>query len=249
MLDERHRRMKARKIVAILEHFVGSLKDRRVLDLGCSTGVIADELTRRGCRVLGVDIDREGLAHAHRRFPQARYALADGEALPARSESFDIVVFNQIYEHTVHPDQVVEEIRRVLLPGGAAYLGLGNRLIVVEPHYRLPFLSWLPPRAANRYIRAAGKAGHYHERFLTLRGLKRLFRGFAVWDYTLTAMAEPERFGTSDLVGPRLAAIVRRFPRVLRKTVHRLLPTYSWIGTNADATPAGPLSAVPPTRV
>jgi SAM-dependent methyltransferase len=249
MLDERHRRLKARKIVAILEHFLGSVSGRRVLDIGCSGGVMADALTQRGARVLGVDIDREGLAYARSRFPEADFAFADGEGLPLRSQSIDVVVFNHIYEHVVRPDRVAAEIRRVLSPTGIAYLGLGNRLIVVEPHYRLPFLSWIPRRLADRYVRVAGKADDYHEQFLTLRGLKRLFGGFDLWDYTLTTMAEPQRFGADDAVGPRVAAIVRRFPRLVQKTVYPLLPTYFWIGTIGDRAPAGPPASVPPARI
>lgn len=249
MLDEQHRRLKARKIVAILDHFLGSLSGRRVLDIGCSGGVIADSLSRAGARVLGVDIDREGLAHARAAFPDAQFAFADGEALPLASGSVDVVVFNHIYEHVVHPERVAEEIRRVLKPGGAAYLGLGNRLIVIEPHYRLPFLSWLPRRVADRYVRATGRADDYHEQFETLPGLRRLFAGLHVWDYTLTAMAEPVRFGADDAVSPRVAAVVRRFPRLIGAAFHRFLPTYFWVGTTRPATPAGPPTAVPPGRV
>ena len=66
------------------------------------------------------------------------------------------MVLNHIYEHVVDPDAVLREIRRVLAPDGVVYLGLANRLGVVEPHYRLPFLSWLPHGPlADRYVRAS----------------------------------------------------------------------------------------------
>ena len=55
-------------------------------------------------------------------------------------------------------------MHRVLADNGVLYLGLGNRLGIIEPHYKLPFLSYLPPSLADRYVRASGRADHYYER-------------------------------------------------------------------------------------
>jgi ubiquinone/menaquinone biosynthesis C-methylase UbiE len=185
MHDESGRRTKAQKMIRVLTHFLGveSLEGLTAVDLGCSTGFIADELRRAGAAVIGVDIDAPGLAAARARFPAGiAWALADGVALPLQDASVDLVVFSQIYEHVVDPDAVVAEIRRVLKPGGAAYLGLGNRLTLVEPHVRLPLASWLPPKLADRYVRATRRGDRYHERFRTKPGLRRLVHGLHVWD-------------------------------------------------------------------
>src|SRR5690606_6714789 len=109
-----------------------------------------------------------------------------------------------------------------------AYLGLGNRLGIVEPHYRLPFLSWLPRRLADRYVRAAGRGDFYFEQFRTRRGLRALTAGLYVLDYTSTVIAEPERFAAEDMV----PAPLRRVPTsVLRRVVGGLMPivpTFIW---------------------
>ncbi len=248
MHDETGRRTKARKIIAVLTHFFGRerLDGLVALDLGSSTGYISDELRRAGAAVIGADIDAPGLASAQRRFPAGiGWLLADGSALPLPSASIDVIVFNQIYEHVVDPDAVLSEIRRVLRPGGAAYLGLGNRLTVMEPHVSLPFASWLPPSLADRYVRLAGRGDRYHERFRTKAGLRRLTTGLHVWDYTWTIIAEPRRFCADDMVrGP-----LQRVPLWVLRLMSPVTPTYIWIATTAPARPRGAPTVQPPTPV
>jgi SAM-dependent methyltransferase len=248
MLIEDERRTKASKIVRVLEHFLGGdgLAGRTVLDLGCSTGFISDELHRAGAAVTGVDIDEPGLEKARERFGgRVEFVCADGEKLPWGDGSVDAVVFNHIYEHVVDPDAVMAEIRRVLRPHGVVYLGLGNRLGVMEPHYKLPFLSWLPSGAADRYVALARRGDRYHERFRTRPGLRELCRGLRVWDYTYTVLAEPERFRADDMVPARL----RTAPPVLWKALTPIIPTFIWVGTPGTAAPQGPVTKVAPKPV
>ncbi len=155
------------------------------------------------------------------------------------------MVFNHVYEHVVDPVAVVAEVRRVLTPQGLAYFGLANRLGIVEPHYRLPFLSWLPRPVAHRYVRATGRAPHYHERFLTRPGLRRLLANFDLWDYTLPVLADPGRFGADDIVPSSLA----RIPPVALRAVISLIPTYLWVGTLAPRRPLGPSLSTPPVHL
>ena len=107
-------------------------------------------------------------ARAAQRFgEQVEFISASGDEIPLRSGSVDIVIFNHIYEHVPNPDAVMAEIVRVLKDDGLVYLGLGNRLGIMEPHYKLPFLSWLPKRFADRYVRVSGRASSYYETFRT----------------------------------------------------------------------------------
>ena len=248
MLVEDVRRKKAAKIIAVLEHFLGTpdLSGRTVLDIGCSTGFITHELHRAGASVTGLDIDEPGLERARQRFGgEVQFLAADGEKLPWPDESVDAVVFNQIYEHVVDPDAVMAEIRRVLKPAGVVYLGLGNRLTVIEPHHTLPFLSWLPHDLADRYVAATGRADRYHERFRTRPGLRRLARGLRVWDYTYTVLAEPSRFHADDMVPARLRSV----PPALWETLTPIIPTIHWLGPPTTAAPQGPLTKVAPKPV
>ena len=249
MLDEDLRRKKGAKIVTMLEHFLGgegALKDKVAIDLGCSAGFISHELHKAGAAVTGVDIDEPGLEKARARFGgEVAFRHADGTALPWEDASVDALVFNQIYEHVVDPAGVMSEIRRVLRPDGVVYLGLSNRMTLMEPHYRLPLLSWFPGPVADRYVAATGRADSYYERLHTRPWLRRMCRGLNVWDYTYTVLADPVRFQADDMVPQRL----RSAPQVMWKALTPILPTYLWLGTPGTSSPRGPAATVPPTRV
>jgi SAM-dependent methyltransferase len=235
--DEQKRRRKAAKIVTVLEHFLGSdLSGLVAVDIGCSTGYTVEALADAGATVIGLDIDVPGVAHAASVFgDKATFMCADGSALPFEDGSVDLVVFNHIYEHVVDADAVMDEIRRVLRPDGAAYFAFGNKLAIMEPHYRLPFLSWLPRKAADRYVSAFGKADDYYEQFRTRRGLLDMCRGLNVWDYTYTVLSESRRFKATDMVPERFAGL----PPVVWHSVSLIMPTFVWIGTPGARRPAG----------
>ena len=238
MHDEAGRRAKAAKIIAVTTHFLGrsDLSGLTALDLGSSTGFIADELRVAGAKVLGLDIDEPGLLAARKRFPAGTVWLrGDGAALPLPDKSVDLIVFNQIYEHVVDPDAVMAEIRRVLKDDGVAYLGLGNRLTLWEPHVRLPFASWLPPRVADRYVRAAGRGDAYYERFRLRGALRRMVGDLAVWDYTWTVISEPDRFAARDMIKGALA----RIPVPALRALAPVVPTYIWLATPGFQRPRG----------
>ncbi|MBL7496851.1 methyltransferase domain-containing protein [Frankia sp. CNm7] len=272
-LDEFTRRRKARKLIAVLAHFLGRdgrdgprvLAGLRVLDVGCSAGFIADELAAAGAEVTGVDIDVAGLRRARARFARrARFVQADGLALPLPDGAVDVVILNHIYEHVVDADELVAEACRVLAPDGIVYLGLGNRLGVVEPHHRLPMLSWLPPVLADAYLRVTGRGEHYYERYRTRRGLRRMLTrvGLRAWDYTAAVMLAPETFhAEADLprlpwLGtppPWLAGLAARLPGAGRPPGRRSVaarawlaraalpfaPTYLWVATPGPRRPGG----------
>jgi 2-polyprenyl-3-methyl-5-hydroxy-6-metoxy-1,4-benzoquinol methylase len=248
MLNEESRRQKASKIISVLQHFLGreDLDGLKTLDIGCSTGFISEALHKAGAVVTGLDIDEPGLVAARERCgDRVKFICAGGEDIPAPPQSFDIVVFNQIYEHVVDADAIMTEIRRVLRPDGAVYLGLGNRLRIIEPHYKLPFLSWLPKRAADRYIRATGKAPTYYETFRTRPNLRRMCEGLNVWDYTYTVLTQSRKFAADDIVPSRLSSA----PVWFWKSLAPIIPTFIWVGTPGSRRPAGPATTVPPAAV
>ncbi len=249
MRDETARRRKAAKILAVLRHALGrdDLTGLDVADIGCSQGFIADELAAAGAATTyGVDIDVPGLSVAQSRFGErVRFVCAAGESLPLADASVDVAVFNHIYEHVVDPEAVLADVRRVLRPNGVLYLGLGNRLGIIEPHYKLPFLSYLPQAAADRYVRAFGRADHYYEQYRTRPGLQRLLAGWHVLDYTLPVLAAPESFAGDDLVpGP-----VSRLPEPALAAMLPLLPTYLWVASPSPLQAAGPPLRVAPRAV
>lgn len=100
----------------------GDLLGRRVLDVGCGTGRLAEELARRGARVWGVDSSPEMLAEARARCDR-RIGLVQGraEALPFRDGWFDRAVLRLVV-HLIDRPSAFRELARVLGPGGRAVI-------------------------------------------------------------------------------------------------------------------------------
>lgn len=91
-----------------------------VLDVASGSGYGSDYLRQHGCDVTSVDIDA-GAAAKGRRALQA-----SGEMLPFRSASFDSITSIETIEHVVHPTMFLDELHRVLRPGGLLVLTTPN---------------------------------------------------------------------------------------------------------------------------
>lgn len=101
---------------------------RSVLDVGCGTGALLEELGEGGQRlVTGIDIDFASLSFA-RQGSRSRLACADGHSLPFPPASFDLAVCHFVLLWVDDPLLVLKEMRRVIRPGGAA-------LALAEPDY------------------------------------------------------------------------------------------------------------------
>jgi SAM-dependent methyltransferase len=119
------------------------------------------------------------------------------------------------------------EIERVLRPGGFCYFACTNRYILIEPHYRLPLLSWLPPALADRYLRWTGGEPRYYERMRSLRNLRKLVARFDCIDYTQAVLADPVRYGFDYLVPP--GSFRQRLYRLVARLVPAAFPGYLWV--------------------
>ena len=104
---------------------------KRVLDLGCAGGFMAEALDDRGATVTGIDPAREAIAaaraHAAATGRDIRYDMGVGEALPYEDAGFDAVVCVDVLEHVADLDRVLAEVARVLTPGGLFLYDTINR--------------------------------------------------------------------------------------------------------------------------
>jgi SAM-dependent methyltransferase len=103
-----------------------------VLDLGCGEGRHTYEALRRGAHVVGVDLDTRvlpdvramcaGMAIEGEADPRQTAAFARGDAtgLPFKVGSFDRIIVSEVLEHIPSDEQAMNEIARVLKPGGLA---------------------------------------------------------------------------------------------------------------------------------
>ena len=88
-----------------------------VLEVGCGTGHFTRWLTGRGLTAIGMDRAPAMLAAARRCRPDAPLVLADADALPFRSRTFDLVAFVTTLEFLGAPDQALAEAVRVARRG------------------------------------------------------------------------------------------------------------------------------------
>lgn len=223
------RRRRGLRILAALEAFGGiDVESARLLDIGCSAGLVTEAMATRGGEVIGIDVDAEALRHAAARRGRPRYALARGEQLPFADGAFDAVVCNHVYEHADDPFALMREAHRVLRTGGACYVAAGHSLQLIEPHYRLPLLSWLPRPVASTWLRRLGRADGYGERFVAPWRLAALFAPFAEIAFVSPAMLrEPERYAIDAVA--RWPAPLRAMLRASAPLAARLAPTWIYV--------------------
>ena len=168
MYDETARIRKARTMQKVLLDNLGEENTARMslLDVGASTGIIDEFLSRSFAQVIGIDIDSKAIAHAQntRISEKLNFQTGDAMSLDFPDNSFDVVVCSQVYEHVPDARIMMDEIFRVLKPEGVCYFAAGNRLAIEEHHHHLPFLSAIPRPLGHLYLRFAGKGTYYYEK-------------------------------------------------------------------------------------
>jgi SAM-dependent methyltransferase len=161
--------LKKKEKVALLDALIRRGAHRRCLEIGCARGTISYFLRKRGGRWTHVDLDFANVAGA-------RSLLGDGvaqfgpEGLPFRDAAFDGLVVLDYLEHVHDDERCLDEVDRVLEPGGTLYLSTPTEG---------GFLNWLKPRIGltlDRY-------GHVREGYRLADLEQRLARrGYRVLD-------------------------------------------------------------------
>jgi 2-polyprenyl-6-hydroxyphenyl methylase / 3-demethylubiquinone-9 3-methyltransferase len=111
----------------------GPLRGRRVLDLCCGGGLLAEPVAREGGRVTGIDISANALQVARRHAAESGleigYVRSPAELLPFAAESFDLALAFDALEHVDDLPETIQQVSRVLRPGGRLIYDTMNRTI------------------------------------------------------------------------------------------------------------------------
>jgi 2-polyprenyl-3-methyl-5-hydroxy-6-metoxy-1,4-benzoquinol methylase len=226
--DRASRELKARKILnLVIAHRAARLT--AILDVGAGAGYIAQSLAcLTGATVCAVDVIDERQVTTGYEFTRVSSVV-----LPYADRAFDLVISNHVIEHVgdrATQLQHLKELARTLGPDGVLYLAVPNRWGLVEPHYRLPFLSWLPQRWADRVLRWTGKGAHYDCRLLSRSELEELVGQAGLTSHNLAMEAMQE---ISVLENHRIAAVVGHLPSWLVNWFLPWIPTHIYLCRHA----------------
>jgi ubiquinone/menaquinone biosynthesis C-methylase UbiE len=135
-----------------------------VLDIGCGSALVADELADQAVHYIGFDYGGHHITYAAKKYADRQQRLSAvfvngaAEQLPFVGGSVDVVVLSEVIEHLVQPELAVWEIARVLRPGGALVLTTNNAS-------QMP----LAPPTSNPFAWLEQALGAHHRRLISRR--------------------------------------------------------------------------------
>lgn len=158
--------------LAFVERLCGGLDGKRVLDVGCGGGILAESMAASGASVTGIDLAKKSLKvaqlHSLDSGVTVDYRCVSAEALAAEAPaSFDVVTCMEMLEHVPSPHSIVQSCAALVKPGGLVVFSTLNRnlksylLAVVGAEYVLGLL---------------GRGTHDYARFLKPSELSRMAR-------------------------------------------------------------------------
>lgn len=160
-----------------IERIAGGLQSKKILDVGCGGGILADAMARQGAaEVLGIDLAGKSLRVAQLHAlelatPNITYREIAAEALATEQPaSFDVVTCMEMLEHVPDPASIVQACADLVRPGGWVFFSTLNRnfkafgLAIVAAEYVLKMLpagtheyeKFLRPSELSRFCREAG---------------------------------------------------------------------------------------------
>ena len=152
----------------------------RILENGCGVGLYLDRLSEQSQFAVGLEFDLPRAQEAHVNAPHI--VNAAGENLPLPAASFDFILNHEVLEHVLDDRKCVEEMVRVLAPGGRMAIFVPNRGYPFETHGiywggsyhfgNIPLVNYLPRKYRDRLAP--------HVRIYSSKDLKALFSDLPV---------------------------------------------------------------------
>lgn len=158
----------------------GNKMNGMVLDNGCGVGMYVQHLQPHAGMVFGMEYDLERAQEAGNISPNI--FCAAGENIPLLAESFDVILSHEVLEHVQDDRKAVEEMTRLLRPGGTMIIFVPNRGYPFETHGfywrgryhfgNIPLINYLPDSLRDRLAP--------HVRIYSRHKLEHLFSGLPI---------------------------------------------------------------------
>ncbi len=148
---------------------------KRVVDIGCGGGILAEAIAKKGATVTGIDLSEKALKvaelHSLESGVSVRYELTSAEDLAAREAGqYDIVTCMEMLEHVPDPSAIVKACATLVKPGGQVFFSTLNRnpksylFAIIGAEYVLRLLprgthdyaKFITPAELSQYSRNAG---------------------------------------------------------------------------------------------
>lgn len=188
-------------------------KSAKVLDLGCGIGLTLHILAQEFPNTVGCDIDERALKATRKLLVRVglktKLVFYDGEKLPFRSSSFDAVTSLEVIEHAENPVLMLKEIARILKTDGILIITTANKWWPYEPHFKLLFLSYLPGKLSDFYLKVSGRGESYQDiKLPSYRNFRRMVEKiFFVEDVTLSVIKDYKRYSIDKERGVKVVLV------------------------------------------
>ena len=228
MFEVDGRLKKAKKVIKILQMHLGELSNKNLLDIGCSSGIMTDYYADFFQEVDALDIDQKAIEYAlsNTKNKNINFILSPLEELQVEKR-YDVMICSHIYEHVPDSSILFERIYDLLKSGGVCYFAAGNRYQIYENHYNLYFLSYLPKKLANFYLKITKKGNYYYENHLSLLKLNKITKKFIKHDFTLEVIKHPKRYEADDML--EQDSFKHKIIVLLSMIFYFFIPTYIWV--------------------
>lgn len=158
------------------------LSGKKVCDVGCGGGILAESIAKKGATVTGIDLSEKALKvadlHSLESGIKVRYELIAAEELAAREAGqYDVVTCMEMLEHVPDPSAIVQACAKLVKPGGHIFFSTLNRnpksylFAIIGAEYILGLL----PRGTHDYakfITPAELSGYARTASLEVEALK-----------------------------------------------------------------------------
>jgi len=144
------RRRAFTKSLRFLRHVVG----KRVLDIGCGSGVMVDAFRRLGAEAHGVDISDNSIAFARNRFPRCTFHCLDFDQMARSGLTFDFMFPSELMEHIAGPQGCLAMVAALSKPGTMVYVATPDAGHATVPADILEWDQICPPEHLQWFDRA-----------------------------------------------------------------------------------------------